>query len=93
MIDLKRIWSTENCAEQFDGGVGVNTNNCQCKGAIVPTALYGTDTGDMRSAERRNANVLEIKRLGSSVGVTRMDRVQEEKVREIADMDIKGAGY
>ena len=34
----------------------------------------------MRSIERRNVNVLEMKCLGSSVGVSRMDRVRNEEV-------------
>ena len=34
----------------------------------------------MRSAERRKVNVLEIKCMGSLVGVSRMDRVKNEKV-------------
>ena len=35
----------------------------------------------MRSAERRKVNVLEMKCLRSLVGVSRMDRVRNEKVR------------
>ena len=35
----------------------------------------------MRSAERRKANVLEMKCLRSLVGVSRMDRVRIEEVR------------
>ena len=34
----------------------------------------------MRSAERRKANILEMKCLRSLVGVSRMDRVRNEKV-------------
>ena len=35
----------------------------------------------MRRAERRKVNVLEMKCLRSSVGVSRMDRVRNEEVR------------
>ena len=35
----------------------------------------------MRSAEIRKVNVLEMKRLRSLVGVSRMDRVRNEEVR------------
>ena len=35
----------------------------------------------MRSAERRKVNALEMKCLRSLVGVSRMDRVRNEKVR------------
>ena len=47
---------------------------------IVPTALYGTESWGMRSAERRTVNVLEMKCLRSLVGVSRMDRVRNEEV-------------
>ena len=36
----------------------------------------------LRSAERRKVNVLEMKRLRSLVGVSRMDRVRNEEVLE-----------
>ena len=35
----------------------------------------------MRSAERKKVNVLEMKCLGSLVGVSRMHRVRNEQVR------------
>ena len=38
----------------------------------------------MRSPERRKVNVLEMKCLRSSVGVSRMDRVRNEEVRRRA---------
>ena len=41
----------------------------------------------MRSAERRKANVLEMKCLRSLVGVSRMDRVRNEKVRMRAGIE------
>ena len=37
---------------------------------IVPTVLYGTEAWGKRSAERRKVNVLEMKCLRSSVGVS-----------------------
>ena len=51
------------------------------EGVIVPTALYGAEAWSMRSAERRKANVLEMKCLRSLVGVSRVDRVRKEDVR------------
>ena len=41
----------------------------------------------MRSPERRNVNVLEMKCLRSLVGVSRMDRVGNEVVRMIAGIE------
>ena len=43
--------------------------------------MYGAEASGMRNAERRKVNVLEMKRLRSLVGVSRMDRVRNEKVR------------
>ena len=40
------------------------------------------------NAERRKVNVLEMKCLRSLVGVSRMDRVRNEEVRQIAEMII-----
>ena len=43
----------------------------------------------MRSAEKRKVNVLEMKCLRSSVGVSRMDRVRNEEVRRRAGIERK----
>ena len=41
----------------------------------------------MRCAERRKLNVLEMKRLRSLVGVSRLDRVNNEEVRRRAGIE------
>ena len=41
----------------------------------------------MRSPDRRNVNVLEMKCLRSLVGVSRMDRVRNEEVRQRAGIE------
>ena len=41
----------------------------------------------MRSAERKNVNVLEMKCLRSLVGVSPMDRVRNEEVRRRAGIE------
>ena len=51
------------------------------EGVIVPTAMYGAETWNMREEERRSLNVFEMKCLRSMIGVTRMDRVRNEEVR------------
>ena len=53
---------------------------CLYEEVLVPTVLYGAEAWGMRSAERRNVNVLEMKCLRSLVGVSRMDRVRNEEV-------------
>ena len=41
----------------------------------------------MRSAERRKLNILEMKCLGSFVGVSRMGRVRNEEVHRRAGIE------
>ncbi len=48
---------------------------------VVPTALYGVKTWNVREAERKRFGVFEMKCLRSMVGVTRKDRVRNEEVR------------
>ena len=68
-------------------GPGIKGKKCPYQGAIVPTALYGTEAWGMSSAERRKVNVLEMKCLRSLVGVSRMDRVTNEEVRRRAEIE------
>ena len=46
-----------------------------------------TEVWGMRSAERRKVNVLEMKRLRSMVGVSRMNRVRNEEARRRAGIE------
>ena len=62
-------------------GLGMKAKKCLYEGLIVPTALYGSETWGMRSAERRKVNVLEMESLRSLVTVLRMYRVRNEEVR------------
>ena len=74
MGELKRVLSNR--------GLGIKAKKCLYEGVIiVQTALYGAEAWGMRSAERRKVNVLEMKYLRSLVGVSRMDRVRIEDVR------------
>ena len=61
--------------------MGTKAKKCQYELVIVPTALYGAEEWGMRSAERRKVNVLEMNFLRCLVGISRMDRVGNEKVR------------
>ena len=60
---------------------------CLYEGVSVPMELYGAEAWGMRSAERRKVNVLEMKCLKSLVGVSRMDRVKNGKVRRRAGIE------
>ena len=48
---------------------------------------YGAEAWGMRNAERRKVNVVEMKCSRSLVGVSRMDRVRNEKVRRRAGIE------
>ena len=75
----------EKCPEQYR--IGDKAKKCLYEGVIVPTALYGSETWSMRSAEERKVNVFEMKWLRSLVGVPRMDRVRNEEVRRRAGIE------
>ena len=49
---------------------------------VVPTVMYGSETWGMKVEERNKLDVAEMKCLRSMCGVTRMDRVRNEVVRE-----------
>ena len=68
-------------------GSGIKAKKCLYEVVIVPTALCGAEALGMRSAERRKVNVLEMKCLRSLVGVSRMDRVKNEEVRNRAGIE------
>ena len=69
-------------------GLGIKAKKCLYEEVIVPTALYGVEAWDMRSADRRKVNVLEMKCLRSLVGVSRMDIVgRNEEVRRRAGIE------
>ena len=70
-------------------GLGIKAKKCLYEKVIVPTALYGAEAWGMRSAERRKVSVLEMKRLRSLVGVSRMDRVRNEEVHRRAGIEIE----
>ena len=44
-----------------NGGLLINGKKCLYERVIVPTALYGAEAWGMRSADRRQMNVLEKK--------------------------------
>ena len=78
MNEEYRAWG-ELKSDLSKRGLGINVKKCLYEGVIVPTAMYGAEAWDMRSAERRKVNVLEMKCLRSLIGVSRMDRVRNEE--------------
>ena len=68
-------------------GLRIKAKKSLYEGVIVQMVLYGAEAWGMRSAERREVNVLEIKCWRSLVGVSRMDRVMNEEVRRRAGIE------
>ena len=68
-------------------GLEIKAKKYLYEGVIVLTVLYRAEAWDLRSAERRKVNVLEMKCLRSLVGVSRMDRVRNEEVRRRAGIE------
>ena len=62
--------------------LGIKAKKCLYERVIVTTAVYSEEACGKRSAERRKVNVLEMKCLRSWVGVSQMDRVRNEEVRQ-----------
>ncbi len=61
--------------------LGVNAKRRLYEGEVVPAAMYGAETWSVREAERNRLDVFEMRCLKSMVGITRMDRVRNEKMR------------
>ena len=70
-------------------GLGIKDKKGLYEGVVVPTALYATEASGMRSAESRKVNVLEMKCLIILVGVSRMDRVNNEEVCTKAGIEME----
>ena len=52
------------------------------KRVVVPTVMYGSGAWGLRVEERRKLDVMEMRCLRSMCGMTRMDRLRNEVVRE-----------
>ena len=63
-------------------GLGMNVKRVLYEKVIVPTVTYGSELWSMKTGERQKLNVFEMKCLRSMCGVTRLDRLRNEEVRE-----------
>ena len=61
-------------------GLGIKAMKCLYEGVIVKMALYRAEAWDMRSANRRKVNVLEMKCLRSLERVSGVGRVRNKEV-------------
>jgi hypothetical protein len=62
--------------------LGMSAKRRLYEGVIVPTALYGAETWNIKKAERNKLDVMEMRCLRSMLGVSRMDRVRNVEVRQ-----------
>ena len=63
-------------------GLGMDVKKVLYEKVIVPTVMYGSELWGMKVSERRRLNVFEMKCLRSMAGVSRLDRLRNEEVRE-----------
>ena len=71
---MKRVWSGRS--------VTVRVKRELYERVVVPTVMYGSESWGLKVEEREKLDVAEMKCLRSMCGVTRMDRVRNEVVRE-----------
>merc|ERR1711895_362877 len=71
---MKRVWSGRS--------VNVRVKRELYERVVVSTIMYGSESWGLRVEERDKLDVAEMKCLRSMCGVTRMDRVRNEVVRE-----------
>ena len=62
--------------------LGMNVKRVLYEKVIVPTVMYGSELWGMKVRERQRLNVFEMKCLRSMAGVSRLDKVRNELVRE-----------
>ena len=72
-------------------GLGMNVKKVLYEKVIVPTVTYGSECWGMKVSERRKLNVFEMRCLRSMAGVSRMDRVRNEVVRQRTGVEVEMA--
>ena len=70
-------------------GLGMNVKKVLYEKVIVPTVTYGSECWGMKVSERKKLNVFEMRCLRSMAGVSRMDRVRNEVVRQRTGVEIE----
>ena len=63
-------------------GLGMNVKKVLYEKVIVPTVTYGSECWGMKVCERQKLNVFEMRCLRSMAGVSQMDRIINEVVRQ-----------
>ena len=62
--------------------MGLEVKRRLYESVVLPTVLYGAETWGLRGSERRMLNVFEMRCLRGMCGVSRMERVRNEFIRE-----------
>ena len=70
-------------------GLGMNVKKVLYEKVIVPTVTYGSECWGMKVSERQKLNVFEMRCLRSMAGVSRIDRVRNEVVRQRTGVGIE----
>ena len=70
-------------------GLGMNVKKVLYEKVIVPTVTYGSECWGMKVSERQKLNVFEMRCLRSMAGVSRMDRIRNEVVRQRTGVEIE----
>ena len=70
-------------------GLGMNVKKVLYEKVIVPTVTYGSECWGMKVSERQKLNVFEMRCLRSMAGVSRMDRVRNEVVRQRTGVEVE----
>ena len=71
---LSRIWKV--------GSFGMGIKRMMYERIVVPTVIYGAEAWWLKEREKRRLNVFEMKCLRKMCGVTVMDRIRNEVIRE-----------
>ena len=69
-------------------GLSMNVKRVLYEKMVVPTVMYGSECWGMKVGERQKLNVFEMKCLRSMAGVSRIDRVRNEDVRQRTGVEI-----
>ena len=70
-------------------GLGMNVKKILYERVVVPTVTYGSELWGLKVRERQKLNVFEMGCLRSMYGVTRMDRIRNEVVRQGTGVEIE----
>ena len=81
MGGMKRIWNNRE--------MGMNVKTSLYESIIVPTALYGSETWGLKTADRNRLDVMEMKCLRNMCGVTIWDRQRNDDIRTRTGVKLK----